>query len=1002
MRRLIPGALLVLSLPLFAQDGPPGSYGPTDPHQITPTGGGQKVLVIYVQANDFRIPPAQLAGLNTAEDGKRAAFPPWFGEMSWNNMTMTADGQRTAGSNWYVLPKGLLEYVRPGGISPMQVRAAGSQTAVNPTPASAVAAAAGGAGSNFTASDAGNYWYAVTAFRNGSESSMTKIPAAVAVAAGQSVTLTITRATADSDRYLIYRTSAGATNADGSFSRIGQIDVAGAATNFIDNGIKMDALGDWAGLIGAAIEAAHSDVNYDNYRGVAVVIFSPFLRGQASFGTNTFTFTGGSINTQGTFMSSSTGFGRFTHEMGHWLALPDLYDPSTGGSISTWDTMDCACDGQYYAWEKDYSLHYLASPANVVEVTRPAPGSPDLDQDFIIEPTEVADTFASRLTAIKIKSSDTVHYYVEGRAIVAGKQSDQNITDQRVVVIEGIDTLPSSILPQRNVTLLTTLASGDPTFQPEPGGNVQITFNSINAGTPPTYNVHVKMRALPQPDPKITPWNAPPWESPDIWVDSAREGGGFMDPATATPLPGNGEHAWVNHVNRVWAKITNVGQGAATNVKVHFKVATPGGMGDTGQYAPLPDPMPIDLNPGEAKFVFTTWTPTVGQHTCIKVEIERILGEADIYNNQGQENVTDFYSGSASPWHPVPIPIVIANPFDSEKRIDVRVEGLPTGWRADIDHMWVTLASKARTTVNLVVTPKPDAPQCTSVTLNVYGVVLLDDYIQPYGGITPIIHLANPITFRWSAKPDDQRGGFIIDGCTAPPKPNSEIALILSDSAGHDTVVFTRTDGSGCFHQPVNVPPTGAWTLRPYFRGDDCNAPTEGDPRPLDPSGSTGNGDGNNPFGGLGDGKGRREIGIFTGGNWPIGRTRRELDPGFLFGVDLLAAISQRVRLALQAAYHQFDEKNVNSANVGVTNLSLLANVRQPWGPYRLFVAGGAGIYRFSGSAHPGVQLGGGIEVPVSGSAYLLAGFALHAVSGGTPHDPRWIDGYLGFRFGIP
>jgi len=1001
MRRLLLLSVFALTFPLHAQDGPPGSYGPTDPHNISATGAGQKVLVIYVQANDFRIPAGQLAALNTAEDAKRAAFAPWFGEMSWNNMTITADAQRTAGGNWYVLPRGLLEYVTPGGVQPAQVRAAGTQTAVNPTPASGVTAAAGGSGSNFGTADAGNYWYAVTAFRNGSESSLTKTGSAVTVAAGQSVTLTITRTTADADRYLIYRTGRNQTNADGNFSRIGQIDVAGVATNFTDNGIQMNALGDWNGLIGAAIEAAHSDVNFDNYRGVAVVIFSPFLRGQAASGTTTFPFTGGSINIQGTYMSSSTGFGRFTHEMGHWLALPDLYDPVSAGPISTLDTMDCACDGQYYTWEKDYALHYLPSPASAIELTRPAPGSGDLDQDFIIEPAEVADTFASRVTAIKVKSSDTVHYYIEGRTVIAGNVSDQGIADRRVVVIQAIDVLPSSILPQRNATLLTTLASGDPTFQPEPGGNVQITFNSVNAGSPPTYNVHVKLRALPQPDPKITPWGAPPWESPDIWVDSSREGGGFMDPATATPLPDNGEHAWVNHVNRVWAKITNAGEGAASNVRVHFKVATPGGMGDTGQYADLPDPAPINLAPHEIKYVFTTWTPTVGQHTCIKVEIERIPGESDIYNNQGQENVTDFYTGSSSPWHPVPIPIVVANPFDSEKRIDIRVEGLPAGWRADIDHTWVSVQSKARKTVNLVVTPKPDAPQCTAVRLNVYGVVLLDDYIQPYGGITPIIHLANPIAFRWTAKPSEQRGSFAIEGCTAPPKPNSEIALILSDASGHDSVVFTRTDASGCFRQIVNVPLTGPWTLRPYFRGDDCNAPTEGDPKPLDPSGSNG-GSGSNGNGGVVGGGGRgRELGVFSGGNWPIGRTRRELDPGFLFGLDVLTRISTHLRFGLQAAYHQFDEEATTS-NVGITNLSLLANFDQPWGPYRLFIAGGPGWYRFAGGAHGGLQLGSGIEVPVTATTYLIAGATLHAVSGGKPPDPRWIDGYLGFRFRLP
>lgn len=829
-----------------AQDGPSGSFGPTDPHKLSPTATGQRVLVIYVQADDYRIPAAQLVAINTAEDAKRGSAAPWFGEMSWNGMTITMDAQRLSGGAWYTLPKGLWEYVQPSGIAPIQVRVAGGATTGNPTSASVLTASVGGVGSRFDATTAGNYWYGVTAFRNGGESTLVKTSSVVSVGPGQAVTLSITRAVADSDKYLVYRTAKGQSNADGNFQRIGTIAVAGGTTSFADDGVFPDALGDWNGLIEAAIEAAHADANYDLYNGIAVVIYSPFLRGQAAFGTSTFLFAGGSINTQGTFMSSSTEFGRFTHEMGHWLTLPDLYDPVGGGSFAKWDTMDCACDGQYYTWEKDSLLHYLSTPANVVEVTRPALGAGDADYDFVIEPTEIADTFANRLTAIKIKSSDSVHYYVEGRTTIAGNRSDQDITDRRVVITQAIDTLPASILPQRNVTLLSTLAAGG-SYQPEPGGNVQISYVSTNAGSPPTYNVHVKMKALPQPDPKIAPWNAPPWESPDIWVDSQREGGGYMDPATATPLAGNGEHAWVGHENRIWAKITNVGQGAATGVKVHFKVATPGGFGDTGQYDSLPDPAPIDLNPGETKYVFTTWTPTVGQHTCIKVEIERVPGEADIYNNLGQENVNDFYSGSASPWHAVTIPIVVANPFDSTKRIDIRTEGLPQGWKADIDHLWVMIEAKARKTVNLVVTPKANAQQCTTVTLNTYGVVLLDDYIQPYGGITPIIHLANPITFKTSLEGGrqlrvDELSTTKFRGCTAPSKPNAEIALILRDSGAHDTVAFTKTDANGCFAQKINVPPTGAWTVRPYFKGDSCSAPTEGDPVQLPGASGGGNG----------------------------------------------------------------------------------------------------------------------------------------------------------------
>ena len=49
--------LLAVTWTIFGQDGPPGEFGPTDPHRLSPTGLNQKVLVIYVQASDFQIVP---------------------------------------------------------------------------------------------------------------------------------------------------------------------------------------------------------------------------------------------------------------------------------------------------------------------------------------------------------------------------------------------------------------------------------------------------------------------------------------------------------------------------------------------------------------------------------------------------------------------------------------------------------------------------------------------------------------------------------------------------------------------------------------------------------------------------------------------------------------------------------------------------------------------------------------------------------------------------------
>lgn len=974
-----------------AADGPPGTFGPTDPHELLLTGTNQKILVIYTQASDYRIPSSALATRRSDEDTERTEFAAWFNEMSWGQLTLDVAARPAAATaEFYTLPGGLIEYVQPAGVRAMEVRVPGGATSANPTPPMSVSASASGSGSSFTGDRAGDYRYAVTAYRNGNESTLTRVPGVVTIADGQSVTLTITEGAADVDRYLIYRTNKGATDSAGGYERIGQASPTGASTSFNDAGIAMVNVGNRVELVTAALEAAKGDANYDDYNGVAVVIYAPFLRGQASFTPETFTYSTGSINIEATYMSTDTPFGRFTHEIGHFLSLPDLYDVTTGFVISNWSTMDCACDGQLYGWEKDNILHYFASPSQVVELTRPAPGNPASVDPFTLQPTEVADT-GSTLTTVKIRAADTFRYYVEARNVIPGFTSDQNIPGQGVIVTESVDVFPPSIYPIPNVRFLKLLVPGE-TFQPEPGGSVKIRYVSVNnATTPPQHNVEITLESLPQPDPRITDWSPPSsWGTPDLWVDSQREGGGFMEPATATPLSGNGEQAWVDHVNRVWARVENNGGSAATNVRVRFYVNTPGGIGDAGQFVELTttSPMPINLAPGEVKFVYAEWTPTVGAHTCIRVEIDHLTGEADNFNNKAQENIEDYYSGSASPWHPVTIPLDLANPYEVEKKIYLRADGFPEGWTATSDHAWVLLPPKGRKLVNFTITPKPDAKRCSSTTINIWGQVLLGDAWQPYGGVLANVTLGNPIGFQISTKKIN-RFTHQVSGCTAPPQPDTELTLILQDENGHDHVVFTKTDASGCFTQVVTLPDAKPWTVRPFFKGDSCDAPTEGTPIPLNPSG--GGNDGSGGDSGLPGERGDIEVGVFTGGNWPVGHSRDGLDPGFLYGGDVLYAFNPAWRAGVQVAYHDFNA-------TGITNASFIVNFRQPWGPYRLFLTSGIGGYQWNGSAHAGLLAGGGVEFPLTGSTYLMTGATMHAVSGGVPKNPIWVEAYLGFR----
>jgi len=962
---------------------------------LAPAKLNQKVLVIYVQASDYQILQSDLAALNTEMDSTRNKVSLWFQETTYNKLTIDMIPRRRASGEWYTLPGSLLDYVHPSDALSIQARNKDSATTGDPMPPGSVTAKVTATGhSGFGPGDKGSYRYAVSTFRDGRESKLTKVANPIAIAAGDTVTLTITGADVGDARYLIYRTPKDEPDVDSNYFRIDQVDVSGPTITYTDGGIKQDEKGAFDNLVSDAMQAASADVpNFEIFEGVLVVIFAPFVRGEAQ---PMYVFTIGEkpIDISAAFLSSTADFGRYTHEMGHWLGLPDLYDSIESCSIATWDTMDCACDGQYQAWEKDYLLHYLANPANVLELRIPAPGEPAFEQDFIIHPAEIEDKFPDRLTALKIKASDTIYYYIEGRRRqIAGNTSDQEIPNQNILITEAINVSPMDILPRRNVRLLMPLEHGQ-AFSP--GDAVQITFRDINNrnGDDESYTVRVKLKARPQADSTLIPRSAPPWESPDIWVDSSREGGGFQNPATATPLPGSGENAWVNHENRVWAKITNVGDRPANKVTVRFKVNGPGCMGDAGQFVNLPTPAPINIAPQQSKFVFAPWTPTEGIHPCFKVEIDQVAGELDINNNFAKENINNFYASSSGAWHDVIIPLEVANPFPEAKRVDIQVASLPVGWRAKVEHRWVTLDPRGRKVVQATITPPANAPECTEATLNVYAQTRIDDHIQPYAGFTPIIHLANPIKFRNSVDrlPAPNRNAeptYIVSGCTTPVQPNTEIAIELEGPAGQTTVLFVTTGAAGCFSQTITFPHAGDWSLRTYFAGSKCNAPTESEPTPVTV-----------PAGGLVLNQSQRGLwySFHLGHNFPLG-SFRTYNSGSSVTADVEYAFRDNLSLYYTLGYHYFTGRTAGDRDLSYTNISLNTRGYFPGSTWRGYVQSGIGVYIPNfGPTKVGLNFGTGLDFAIQPKLALEFGTDFHFVDPGGMNrvfaDPR-----LGIKF---
>ena len=959
--------VLMISGPLvLAPDGGPEDYGPMDEHKISAKGLNQKVLVIYVQANDHRILSSELAALNTTENQEIVDFKKWFDETSWGQLTLDVT-RKPASGNWYQLPGRYFDYSRSGGIQSMEYRDSTQASLTNPTPPASVSASvltpgAGDPASDFKADEAGNYWYAVSGFKNGVESKLTRISAAVNVTAGKIVRLTITRAaTDDVDYYLVYRTNKGDGDILQNYRRLDDVDETGASNEFVDVGKGLDNLSNHYDLLTAAMTAADADVaNFEDYNAIIAIIFSGFLRGQSA-GVSTFNINAQEFKIQTINQSSSTGYGRFCHEIGHWIGLPDQYDPVTAGGRGFWTTMDGADSRQYASWEKDHILTYITAPGSVQELVRPSPGSADYSNTFSILPTELVDSSAGALTTVKVKSSDSVHYYIEGRHKFTDKVSDES-ANKYVVVMEAVDAWPPGIYPKRTLNNQKVLNAGDAAYQPD--AITEITYTGVQAGSPETYAVQVKIKAEEQPDPKITPWTTPPWESVDIWIDSEREGGGWDDPATAAAKAGNGEAAWVNHVNRVYAKITNAGAADASDVQVRFRVNTPGGIGDAGTYVDLANPAKVDIPAGNSVNVYAEWTPTVGTHTCIQVEIEHVSGEKDIYNNFAQENITHFYSNTGSPWKEVTFPVRLANPFAEPKTAHLEISGLKTGWKAHVDKKWVALAPYETKIVNVTITPPPGAPPCTKVELDIHGMIQIDDFIQTYGGISPIIHLADPIKFqrltltRVEQQDMKEKGDYELKGLTYPAVANREIAVILYRPDGTHHVIFTKTDGTGFFRKRFNAEAAGRWRYQVYYAGDDCHAPTESDETEFTVT-EPGGGVSSRPV----------WVSVHGGVSLPLASTADPYDPGFHFYLDAAFRIRPRLYFYVMAGQNRMPASGSGGALKIVNGSFDLRFILLTISKLSGFINGGAGIYRFSGGpTKGGYNLGAGLEYAVTPS----------------------------------
>lgn len=387
-----------------------------------------------------------------------------------------------------------------------------------------------------------------------------------------------------------------------------------------------------------------------------------------------------------------------SHEIGHTLGLPDLYDfPEYADDISNrlttdWDMM---------AGSRDELPHYTLSnkmrmdwiPAGHLK-RFDFQGSGAISEAVTLHAAELGDPPAGRFKGIEIRLGDGWNYYVEYRAEQAAQVTDDLPTDRRVVITDVTSETFTAPVARPPIVLVRNDIDGDGPLlgigsdleEKDPGTQQDLKVEVISTDGEKA-EVRVSYGANGKPEPGIRPWDGgPTWQSPDIEVRNDRA---TADPGTYANAP------WLGHDNTIVAKIRNAGDLLAKGVVVDFFV-TEYSSGD-GPWIPLGTDT-RDVAAGATVEFSSAWNPPAadGRHYCVIVRIRLYqdpgnlaVVDQNIYNNEARSNYTKFVSASASPSLRVGAEVLLANPFADSTQVYADVKKTHPQHRVFVNHQWL-------------------------------------------------------------------------------------------------------------------------------------------------------------------------------------------------------------------------------------------------------------------------------------------------------------------------
>lgn len=595
----------------------------------------------------------------------------------------------------------------------------------------------------------------------------------------------------------------------------------------------------------------------------------------------------------------NTSAATIAHETGHNLALTDLYNRNPGTYDpdlrfpGTWDVMDKqkefphsgAFQKIFAGWIGENDMIAVPEPRNIFPNVKRVLLTPV--EFSVAEYDELLDDnpFFPTVKAIRLplglgEVGDNHYLLIQNRA--TGREFSLNLPQAMGATDKGglyiTDNIPrqngnffeprarnhvhpltdegtpnDQVLPiiDRHPDADIELSKSHPAYR---GIEVDIIGEEPGPGSlanRPSYLVEVRRRQTDFLELGITPWETPPYESLDIWVEH-----GDSDELSDEPLQGNGMPArWAENYDRakndgkplnwVRVRVTNSGKVDASEVVVRVQMNSPGGMGSSGEWRHLGDSKPQDIPGGESRIFDVPWDPKVNRHTCLRAEVFRWqseVGDRNPWNNLTHENVFDFHPTSQSPWHETPFSFTVTNGHSKSIDVEIETQELPPGFTVTLDKSFLSIPAKQEVEVEGVLEIDPSVvlrPEALAELLRPFGeqvaesilqyywpppevfhvaaFVIDEDYRLPFGGITYRVFPSEPLDLRVAASTDETCDLRIV-GQTLPRVGGRELEVELRYPSGRYQWLTATTDFDGQID--LTVPPLeeGLVQVRLRFR----------------------------------------------------------------------------------------------------------------------------------------------------------------------------------------